>query len=188
MEAPLSPPRHLKREKAKKKDRKREKRGKSENKKRKRKEGEKHKRKRHKKYKKHKHKKRRVRSSESDSDSSESSGSSSSVDVGALQAMLRKVRGADATAPASTERTRPTPGLTSPPMSSLLSVVPPVSTGHSGGLREEMRVYRPFNATEGTQQGDKDAMGRVLVNGARPALSNLELLDKELHSKEERRS
>ena len=183
MEAPQSPMQH-EREKPQKKDRKREKRSKGERK-RKRKDGEKHKRKKHKKkHKKHKKKHKKRYSSSSDSDSSESSGSSSSVDVGALQAMLRKARGVDERT-AAVMRANPEPS--GPAMSSLLSVVPPVSTGHRGGLREESRVYRPFNSVEGARQGDKDEMGRVLVNGARPALSNLEMLDKELHSKEERR-
>jgi hypothetical protein len=187
MEVP--PPRRKEKKHKKERKRKKKKKHKKERKRKRSDDGHKKKRK--------KHKKRRHsesdESSSSSSASSSSSSSSSSVDVGALQAMLRRARGEGEGEDegGAVAAARPPAAPAAPPapaMSSLLAVVPPVSTGHQLGLREEKRVYRPFNSTEGVRQGDKDAMGRVLVGGARPTLSNLELLDKELHSKEERES
>jgi hypothetical protein len=65
----------------------------------------------------------------------------------------------------------------------MLSFLPPVSTGHGAGLQGKSSQYRGFKPHV---HSDKDEMGRVLENGQRPALSNLEELDKALHAKEER--
>ena len=67
----------------------------------------------------------------------------------------------------------------------MLSFLPPVSTGHSAGLRGASRTYKGFKPAV---HSDKDEMGRVLENGQRPALSNLEELDRVLHAKEEQQN
>ena len=128
---------------------------------------------------KRKKRKRDTRSSSSDASSSVGSSSSTSVDVATLQALLQHPRGLPAGRESASNLLA---SVSQGGTSSMLSFLPPVSTGHKAGLQLDKK-YRGFRPKV---YNDKDAMGRVLVDGHAPALSNLEALDKLLHGKEER--